>query len=206
MTASVLGVISAGGASVRYGAPKALATVGGRRVVDLVADALRSGLGGADVVAIVNDPALAAAIGLPHRTDVLEGVGALAGVHAALVWAAAAGAGYAFVAGCDMPLLEPALIARLATLRGDADAVLPASEGPRGVEPLCACYSIRCIAAIEAAAARGDRRMVGFHADVRTLILPLDEVGSYGEPARLFLNLNTPAEREVAERWLEERT
>jgi molybdopterin-guanine dinucleotide biosynthesis protein A len=203
MSGKVAGVISAGGASMRYGSPKALALVGGRRVIDRVADALRAGLGHDSVVAIINDEALAQAAGLPHRGDVLTGVGALAGVHAALHYAAAHGFDRAFVAGCDMPLLEPALIAALVSRSGEADVVIPASEGPRGVEPLCACYSTRCIAAIEAAASRGDRRMIGFHADVRVDVLSLDEVRAFGDPARMFLNLNTPADRLAAERWLE---
>jgi molybdopterin-guanine dinucleotide biosynthesis protein A len=198
-----VGVISAGGASMRYGSPKALALVGGRRVIDRVADALRAGLGHGRVMAIINDEALAQAVGLQHRGDVLTGVGPLAGVHAALHYAAGHGYDRAFVAGCDMPLLEPALIAALVSRSDDADIVIPASEGPRRVEPLCACYSTRCIAAIEAATSRGDRRMIGFHADVRVNVLGLDEVRAFGDPARMFLNLNTPADRLAAERWLE---
>lgn len=201
----MLGVISAGGISSRYGSPKALAVVGGERVIDRVASVLRAALGHDSVAAIINDPELAAQVGLPHRPDVLRDVGALAGVHAALLWARDLGRSHAIVLGCDMPLVEPSLVACVAARSGEGDVVIPESHGPRGVEPLCACYSTRCIPAIEAAVAAGDRRMIGFHDAVRTVRIPLHEVAVHGDPGRMFLNVNTPADRERAERWLEER-
>ena len=105
-------------------------------------------------------------------------------------------------AGCDMPFLEPALLRALIEHAAGADAVLPASEGPRGVEPLCAWYGTACVAAIETAVHAGDTRMIGFHETARVVRLPLDEVSSFGDPARLFMNLNTPADRDAAERLL----
>jgi molybdopterin-guanine dinucleotide biosynthesis protein A len=201
---AILGVVSAGGASTRYGSPKALADVGGVRTVDRVAAALRAALQHDDVVAIVNDPALAVNIGLPHRGDALSGIGALAGVHTALLWTAERQCRGALVLGCDMPLVEPHLLRQILSLSDDADVVIPESTGPRGVEPLCAYYSTRCITAIEEAVAAGDRRMVGFHGAVRTLRIPLSTVRQYGDPDRIFLNLNTPADRDAADRWLNE--
>lgn len=198
---TVIGAVMAGGLSSRYGAPKALEQIGGRRVIDRVVHALHdAGIG--HVVAIVNDAALAAAIGLPHRADVLRDVGALAGVHAALLWARELSAEGIIAAACDMPFLEAALVRELIARRTAVDAVLPESEGPRGVEPLCAYYGVGCIEAIERAAARGDSRMIGFHADVAVERVPLDVVRSVGDPALLFRNMNTPADREEAERIL----
>jgi molybdopterin-guanine dinucleotide biosynthesis protein A len=198
----IFGVISAGGASRRFGSPKALVELSGRRVVDRVADALRAGLETDEIGAIVNDTALATAIGLPHRPDVLQDAGAIAGVHAALLWAQERGFTHAFVAGCDMPLLPASLIRALAASGESADIVLPASTGPRGLEPLCGCYATRCITAIENAVARGDRRMIGFHADVQVCVMPLDDVCAHGDPEHLFMNLNTPADAAAAEAWL----
>lgn len=202
----MLGAIIAGGSSTRYGSPKALAEVGGARVVDRVAAALRAVVAADDVVAIVNDASLAQAIGLPHRPDTLHGAGALAGVHAALLWAAERGRAGAITVACDMPFLEPALLHEILSRSSDADAVLPESEGRRGVEPLCAYYATSCLRAIEAAAARGDARMIGFHADVRIARVPLAVVRTFGDPAELFRNLNTPADRAAAQRTLRQDT
>jgi molybdopterin-guanine dinucleotide biosynthesis protein A len=200
----ILGVVTAGGASTRYGSPKALAVIGGARVVDRAAAALRAALDTPDVVAIINDDALAREVGLPHRPDVLRDVGPLAGVHAALLWAGELGCDGILIAGCDMPLLEPGLLRELVSRADDVDAVVPESEGRRGMEPLCAVYGTRCIPAIEEAAAAGDTRMIGFLERVRTKVVPLDVVRTFGDPARLFLNVNTPEDAAAAERILGE--
>jgi molybdopterin-guanine dinucleotide biosynthesis protein A len=195
-----LGVVTAGGASSRYGAPKALARIGGVRVIDRAIDVLRAALGTDDVVAIINDADLARQVGLPHRPDVIREAGPLGGVHAALLWAQERGEDGILIVGCDMPFLEPALLREIAARGGGADAVLPESEGRRGVEPLCAYYGTACAAAIEAAVAEGDRRMIGFLERVRSERVPLDVVRSFGDPARMFLNVNTPGDRAAADR------
>ena len=196
----MLGAIIAGGASTRYGSPKALARLGGVRVIDRVAAALREACGG--VFAIINDPAIAAEVGLPHRADVLHDVGALAGVHAALGWAHEVGADGIVAVGCDMPFVTAPLLRALLERADEAQIVVPESEGPRGVEPLCACYRIACLTAIEHAIARGDTRMVGFFPDVSVVRLPIEDVRRHGDPALLFRNINTPADLADAERRL----
>jgi molybdopterin-guanine dinucleotide biosynthesis protein A len=202
VTHPVLGAIIAGGLSSRFGSPKALARVGGARVVDRVIVALRDALAHDDIVCSANDAAVAAAIGLPSRPDVISGIGALGGVHATLLWARERECRGVLAVGCGMPFLEPALLRALLAHAPDADVVVPASSGPRGIEPLCAWYGTACIAAIEAAVRVGDSRMVGFHDAVRVVRLPLHEVRAFGDPARLFMNLNTPADRDAAERLL----
>jgi molybdopterin-guanine dinucleotide biosynthesis protein A len=197
---TTLGVVSAGGRSTRFGSPKALATVGGRRVVDRVISALSAVVGPDRVVVIANDPALGDAIGLPFRGDALQDIGALAGVHAALLWARERGDGGAIVAGCDMPFIQPALLDELLQHAADADVVIPASEGPRGVEPLCAWYGVSCIPAIETAAAGGDARMIGFHRSVRVHRVPLERVRSFGDVDWIFRNINTQDELAEVER------
>ncbi|HEX2167118.1 MAG TPA: molybdenum cofactor guanylyltransferase [Longimicrobiales bacterium] len=193
----VTGAIIAGGASSRFGSPKALAEVGGVRIVDRVARALRDAVD--EIIAIINDEQLALEVGLPHRPDVLQGAGALAGVHAALVWAQERCSHGVVAAGCDMPFVSSALLIELLAHAPEHDIVLPASPGPRGVEPLCAFYSTSCIAPIEASIARGDARMIGFHSHVRVHTLPPDAVREFGDPAILFMNLNTEQDRVQAE-------
>jgi molybdopterin-guanine dinucleotide biosynthesis protein A len=98
-----------------------------------------------------------------------------------------------------MPFLDPRLLTRLRDAGGEAEIVVPESGGRRGVEPLCAYYSVDCIPAIEAAIARGDHRVVGFYDELRVRRIPLEEVRAIGEPELLFLNVNTPEERARAE-------
>jgi molybdopterin-guanine dinucleotide biosynthesis protein A len=192
------GAILAGGRNVRYGAPKALATVGGERVIDRVMRALRTVT--PDLILIANDADEYASVGLPMRPDARPGLGALGGIYTALLWAREAGRPGILAVACDMPFLDARLLARLAegAARG-ADVVAPESGGRRGVEPLCAYYSTRCIAAIEAQLGHGDFHVIGFYDDVAVERVPLAEVRAFGDPQVLFLNINTPQERERAE-------
>jgi molybdopterin-guanine dinucleotide biosynthesis protein A len=91
-----------------------------------------------------------------------------------------------------MPFVPAGLIATLADGLGEADAVLPASEGPRGVEPMCAGYGPACRRPMEEAIARGDLRAISFHPAVRTCILSPETVAAFGDPATLFFNINAP--------------
>lgn len=195
-----LGVILAGGASTRFGAPKALATVGGRRIVDRVRDALEGAV--PEVVVSANDPGLFADLGLPMRLDDVPGLGALGGIHTALRWAAESGLSGALVVACDMPWVSAPLLRMIAERAAStrADAVVPESGGRRGMEPLCAWYSIRCLPNIERMIADGERRvhrlLIG---GVDAEIIPLTEVRRVGDPDRLFLNVNTVDDLRLAE-------
>lgn len=193
-----LGVILAGGESRRYGSPKALATVGGARIIDRVRAALAAAVD--DVALVANDAALYADLRLPTRPDAQRGLGTLGGILSALLWAREERRPGALVVACDMPFLSPPLLRRLLAGAADADVVAPESGGRRGLEPLCAWYGVGCVPAIEAEVERGERHIIGFFDDVRVRRIPLAEVRAFGDPDVLFLNVNTPAERSRAER------
>jgi molybdopterin-guanine dinucleotide biosynthesis protein A len=52
---------------------------------------------------------------------------------------------------------------------------------------------------VTAALDAGDRRVIAFHDAVRTVRLGIDEVRAFGDPARLFANVNSPDELSAAE-------
>lgn len=193
-----LGVVMAGGRNVRYGGLKAFAQVGETRIIDRVIAALQSVA--SDVVVIANDSSAYASLGLPIRGDDVATGAALAGLLTALRWSAERGKDGIAVVACDMPFACAELMRDLlgkAETTG-ADVVVPASGGRRGVEPLFAIYSNRCITAIEHAMMRDDMRMIGFYDDVRVETVALDEVRRHGDPAVLFMNVNTPQDLEAA--------
>lgn len=200
------GAILAGGESRRYGAPKALATVGGARIIDRVVGVL--GRVAPDLILLANEPDLFADLQLPTRPDVRPGLGALGGLHTGLIWARDEGRPGILAVACDMPfpcepllgLLRDLAFGRVEDAATRPDLVIPESQGRRGVEPLFAAYGVGCLPAIEEQLERGDHRMVGFHDAVRTRRVPLAHVAMVCDPARAFLNVNTPADRELAER------
>lgn len=198
----VLGVILAGGENRRYGAPKALATVGGERIIDRALRAVREVTG--RVVLVANDEPTYAVLGLPMRPDIRPGIGSLGGIYTAVVWAEEEGCVGALLAACDMPFLVPGLLRELVRDPRPDEVVVPASDSRRGLEPLCAYYGIACRRAIERALERGDRAIISFFPDVRVRRIEHAVVTMFGDPEKLFWNVNTPEDREKAETWLRE--
>jgi molybdopterin-guanine dinucleotide biosynthesis protein A len=188
-------VILAGGAASRYGgAPKGLERVAGVRIIDRVAGALGEVTDG--ILLIANVPEAARWLpGVPVGADVVPDAGGLGGIHAALHHAQSA----VLVVAWDMPFVPAPLLARLRVLGDTADVAVPESGSRRGVEPLCAFYGPGCLGAIERAIARDDLRVIGFHEEVRVARLPASVVSEFGDPARLFLNVNTPDDLALAE-------
>jgi molybdopterin-guanine dinucleotide biosynthesis protein A len=201
------GAVIAGGGATRYGgAPKGLVSVGGRRLLDRVVDALIEATGTPPLL-VANAPGAETwRPGLIVQPDVLEGQGSLGGILTAVEADGRTDgqtdgqtvSGVLCVAW-DMPFVPAGLLKELAALLEGADAAVPESDGPRGLEPLCAAYGPACGPAIRAALARGDQRAIGFHRDIRLARLARARVLQYGDPDILFFNVNTPDDLSRAE-------
>ena len=191
------GVVFCGGASRRMGKDKALLVLEGRTLLARAAGVL------ADVTPRVllstgREPRYRE-LGLECVVDAAEaeeGAGPLAGLVAVLERIQHEGLTYACILACDMPRVSPsvfrALLAR--TRLEDADVCLVRTRG--GLEPLCGVYHARCLPAVRAALARGERRMDSFHGDVR--VVPVDDVELGEDCARNLCNVNTPEEFRAA--------
>ena len=169
-----------------------------RQILDRTLDVLTPVVDRIGIVANEPDPYLQT--GVPVRPDLTPGLGVLGGILTAVRWAAEEGAKSAIVVGCDMPFLPSPLLSRIARAATRDLVVVPASDGPRGFEPLCAAYGTATAEASEGALERGDRAIVSFFGDVDLLILDFDEVRSFGDPDRMFWNVNRPEDRAHAER------
>jgi molybdopterin-guanine dinucleotide biosynthesis protein A len=192
----VRGAILAGGGATRFGGrPKGLAEVGGRRILDRLIEAMETA-GSPGPLLVANAPDAASwRPDLQMVGDVRPGLGALGGIYSAVVAAPAP----VVVVAWDMPFVPAPLLALLAGNLASADVCIPASDGPRGLEPLCAAYGPRCREAIERAADEGDLRAIGFHRFLDVHILPEDAVARVVDPAFAFFNVNTPSDLEQAE-------
>jgi molybdopterin-guanine dinucleotide biosynthesis protein A len=98
--------------------------------------------------------------------------------------------------GVDLPLVPPALLARLLELAPGSDAVVPISS--RGREPVCALYGAACREPVRRRVASGELKMTAFWPDVRVREVGPSEMSAFGDPGELFLNVNAPADYERA--------
>ncbi len=188
---SVVGLVVAGGRSVRMGRDKALLPWG---QTDLLGHALARLRRVSDDVRILCGPAPRyEGRGARLVVDRLADAGPIAGLVAGLE---ACGDRPALCLAVDLPLVPVALLERLAGLAGAWDAVVPLS--PRGPEPLCAVYTPACLEPIRRHMASGDMRMTAFWPHAHVLELGVSELGTFGDPGDLFRNVNTSADLEEA--------
>lgn len=184
----VHGAILAGGAARRYGGrAKGLEAVGGRRILDRLVEALYAATGELPLLVANAPEARTWRPDLRVVSDRRPGAGSLGGLYTAVLDAPAPVVCVAW----DMPFVSPALLQRLAAGLQSCDVYLPESGGRRGVEPLCGAYGPACAAAMAQELDRGAFQAVSFHGAVRAGILSLDQVRRFGDPDRLFFNVNT---------------
>ena len=181
--------ILAGGRSRRMGQDKSMMEIGGIPIIMRIADIL----GGmfAEVFVVANEKDEYERMGLAVAGDIHPGNDSLGGLHTAVV---RAGCSHVFVAGCDMPLLQPALIRGLASLVEDWDVVIPVKDDYP--EPLCALYGKNCAPHIEESISRGRLKMIGFHEHARVRRVEEAVWREWDAEGASFLNANTPEEFE----------
>lgn len=178
------GALFCGGASRRMGRDKARLELGGEA---LIARAAR-------VLGEVAPRVLLASGAAPRYPElglecVLDGgpeVGPLGGLAAVLARLEAEGVGHACALACDMPFVDADVFRALLGRARESGAEVVLLETGEGLEPLCGIYHRRALGAVRAALARGERRMISFHADVRVVAVP---ARTFGE--RRAHNLNT---------------
>jgi molybdopterin-guanine dinucleotide biosynthesis protein A len=129
--------------------------------------------------------------------DRLELPGPLAGLDALL---RAARFPALLLVGCDMPFLNPALLRHLATRIEGFEAVVPEHGGR--LQPLHAVYATSCRPALDRYVRDGGRSLVGLLETLRFLRIPPAEIEPIDPEGLSFLNVNTPADRALAERVL----
>jgi molybdopterin-guanine dinucleotide biosynthesis protein A len=195
---SVTGAILAGGRSRRMGSNKALLPFGGRRLIEHVLDVLRPLF--PEVLIASNEIAPYAELGVPVHADPLPGKGPLGGIYTAL---ASSSHPRTFCLACDMPLVNPAVVAHLCRLAPDFDVVVPHSA--KGYEPLHAVYSQSCLPHLEAMLREDRLRVDELFGAVRVCRVEIEDLRPLDPLLVSFLNLNTPEELVAAAAIFQER-
>jgi molybdopterin-guanine dinucleotide biosynthesis protein A len=189
----VTGIVLAGGRSSRMGQDKAALVLAGRTLLQRAVDALVAA--GASEIVLVGAPGrpltdVDAPVPVRLTRDAVEGDGPLRGILAGLE---AARAEVAIVVGCDMPYLQPALLALLARhARAGARLVVPLHDGrPEG---LCSAWRRDAVEAVRAHLAAGDRAVMSVATDLEAVRLPPEAYAGADADGRSFVNVNTPDE------------
>lgn len=181
----VRGAVLAGGESRRMGRDKALLPVGGRPMVEIVAEVFDAI--GCDPVAIIGgDRAAMRPFGRPLVADLEPGTGPLGGVVSALGWAATAGGedDWLLIGACDLAMLTPAAVIPLVRAARDARGVDVVVARTTRIEPALAVWRV------------GARREVGHLHDSgeRALHRVIERLASVevALDATALRNINTP--------------
>ena len=177
------------------GSLKGLELVGGRRIIDRVVSAIK--MVTPDIVLSANHQN--AVTWLEHVaivSDKSPGLGGISGIHAALSLRLDV-----LVVAWDMPFVTGSLLSAIATagIETGAEAVIPQSDSPNGIEPFCAWYSSSAFATIDAFLQAGGgsaRDLVGRLQRVH--FIPREVSARFGDPDALFLSVNTAEDLERA--------
>lgn len=152
---AVVGLVLAGGRSVRFGGEKAVALLDGKPLLEWAALRLRSVCArvAANVRPGTEAEVVAKSLDLPVLYDELgDALGPLAGVKVGLMWAEDQGARALAVSPCDAPLLPDDLYVRLIE---NAEGGAALAETTDGLEPLCALWPVAALPIVRDALADG---------------------------------------------------
>lgn len=190
---NVSSIIFAGGLGTRLGGTKkALLEIGGRPVIDRVLDTLRPLTD--EIIVVDNDDSLAHLSGVRIVPDSETRAGVLVALASGL---AAANGDLCIVVACDMPFLNGNVLRWLVDLSDNQDVVIPVTDGQ--MDPMHAVYRREpCLAAIEAALARNEKRMISYLKDVRVRQVTEEELRAHDPGLHSLFNVNTPEDLDLA--------
>jgi molybdopterin-guanine dinucleotide biosynthesis protein A len=179
--------VLAGGRSSRMGTDKSFVPLLGKTLIQHVLDRV-AGLG-ASTMLVTNRPDDYAVLELPMFTDVLPHRGSLGGLYTALTYSPTP---YTLCVACDMPFLNPALLAHLASLREGYDVIVPRIGD--NLEALHAVYSKRCLEPIRTRIEQDRLKVIGFYDAVQVQYVEEATIRRFDPDLRSFVNVNTPDE------------
>lgn len=183
--------IMAGGKSSRMGTDKSFVPFLGRQLIEHVIGRVE-GLG-RELFIIANNPDSFSHLGLEVFQDIYKDCGPLGGLHSALFHAAY---DHLLVVACDMPWLNPALVAHMISLADEADIIVP--RWTKFPEPLHAIYSKACLDPVEHSLDTGILKVIGFYGKVSVRFLDREEIKRFDPSGRSFANVNTPEDLRIA--------
>ncbi len=194
MIIDVTGILLAGGKSRRMGTDKRFLLVGGQQLYERSLAVLQSVFRDVCIVIAQDSPPLLS--GVPVLRDLVPNCGTLGGIYTGLKESRTE---HVFTVACDMPFLNPEVIAYLVSLKRTADIVIVQSD--HGLQPTHALYNRRCLPMLEEMVHGGRLKVQDIiaHPSVEARVVRWDELREIDPEGRSFVNINTPADLEAAQ-------
>jgi molybdopterin-guanine dinucleotide biosynthesis protein A len=190
--------ILAGGRGGRIGGDKCGKILGNRRLIDYSLELSRrlvtAGL--AERVVIAGGVSNLES-GDAELIEDLAGAGPMAGLHACLVRY-----GRTLLLPCDMPFLNTPFL-RLLLEKSRHTDIVTCRVGEL-VQPQVGVYSAECLGAVDEMIGQGRYSLFRMlqEGGLKVLVLEEEDVERFGDPVRLFLNINTADDLRHAEKLL----
>jgi len=199
-THRILGVILAGGSSVRFGGDKARAPLAGRPLIAHVA--VRAAPQVDRLFVNAGEPIDGVSCELLPDRD--PGEGPLAGILAALAYAEANGFTHVMSFACDTPFLPTDAVSRLARALGGGGDYAVARRGG-DIHRVFALWPASCRARLTEGFANGIRSLRQVERVLDPVFADFPTVGN-GPDGDEFFNINTQSDLKIARSWLERAT
>lgn len=174
------GIILAGGKSSRMGKNKALLSVDGKKIIELIAAILKRIF--KDVIIISNSKEDFKFLGLQIFEDIYPGLGPLAGIHSGLINSSSE---KNFIISCDLPLITEEVIKYISEFKSDKTAIIFKKD--EQYQYLCGIYMKALIPALGNALTEKRLKMYSFIKEIDAEIVDASIF-----PEEVFFNLNTP--------------
>src|SRR6056297_348078 len=192
---AITGIILAGGENRRvHSENKAFFELGGRSLIGRIYDVMAALF--SRITIVTNRPLDYIKWDAVITTDIFDKRSSLTGIHAGLFCLQTP---YAFVCACDTPFLKKALVETvLAGVEDGLDVVVP--ETAKGLQPLCAVYSGRCLEVFERQLANEEFTIIKHFDRLRVKTISESKLRHSDPGLESFMNVNTPADLETARR------
>jgi molybdenum cofactor guanylyltransferase len=197
MKHSCSGVILAGGLSTRYrGENKAFLRVGGMRILDRLFAVYSEVFD--EIILVTNNPVEFLEWDAWIVSDIFPVRSSLTGIHAGLFYARHP---YAFFSACDTPFLKKEIVETVLEQIDPADdLIIPQTS--KGLEPLCAAYSKRCLKPAEEHLRANQLKIQLALQKGRIKRIPEERLRDKDPELVSFFNINTPEDLTRAEQLL----
>jgi molybdopterin-guanine dinucleotide biosynthesis protein A len=139
-----------------------------------------------------------AGLGLPVYPDVIPGKGSMGGIYTALVHSSTP---HTLCIACDMPFVNPALMARLIELAAGYDVVIPKVDGR--MQALHAVYGQGCRQTFYEHIQTDRLKIIGAFGGLAVRVPDEAELRALDPDGRAFFNINTPDDLLRVRQWLE---